>query len=185
ENFDAMKPGPPPRQWISATGKFQVREMDGGKVLAKLANNPATQRARVYMGPTDWHDYSVQVDARATEKRRQMGDAGVVAQRYALVLFGNHQRLEIHPWQADPRRTVKMSFEWQKDTWYRMKLRVENLEDGKVKLQGKVWPVAEAEPDAWTIEHVDPVPNRQGSPGIYADAPYEIFFDNLKVTPNV
>ena len=145
ENFDAMKPGPPPRQWISATGKFQVREMDGGKVLAKLADNPATQRARVYMGPTNWRDYTVQVDVRATEKRRRMGDAGVVAQRYALVLFGNHQRLEIHPWQADPRRTVKMPFQWQKDTWYRMKLRVENLDDGKVKLQGKVWPVADAE----------------------------------------
>jgi hypothetical protein len=183
-DFDARQPGPPPGHWINATGKFEVREMDGTNVLAKLANNPATQRARVYMGPADWHDYTVSVDVRATERRRQMGDAGVVAQRYSLVLFGNHQRLEIHPWQADPSRTVKTDFEWQKDTWYRMKLRVENQENGSVKLQGKVWPRDEEEPAGWTLEHVDEVPNREGSPGLYADAPFEIFFDNFEVTPN-
>ena len=39
----------------------------------------------------------------ATEKRRQMGDVGIIAQRYTLVLFGNRQKLELHPWQAEPR----------------------------------------------------------------------------------
>jgi hypothetical protein len=35
------------------------------------------------------------------------------------------------------------------------------------------------------IERVDPVPNRQGSPGIFGNAAVtEIHFDNLKVTPN-
>jgi hypothetical protein len=65
-----------------------------------------------------------------------------------------------------------------------MKLRVENLPDGKVQLQGKAWPAADPEPEGWTLEHVDPVPNREGSPGLYADAPFEISFDNFKVTPN-
>ena len=36
-----------------------------------------------------------------------MGDGGVIAQRYALVLFGNAQKLELHPWQANPARTVE------------------------------------------------------------------------------
>jgi hypothetical protein len=184
EDFEALQPGPPPRSWINATGKFEIRAVDGGQVLVKLADNPATQRARVAMGPADWHDYTVQVDVRATEMRRQMGDAGIVAQRYELVLFGNHQRLEIHPWQADPRRSVQTDFKWQKDTWYRMKLRVENMPDGKVKLQGKAWPAADPEPEAWTLEHVDPVPNREGTPGLYADARFEISFDNFKATPN-
>jgi hypothetical protein len=31
---------------------------------------------------------------------------------------------------------------------------------------------------------VDPIGNRQGSPGVYADAPFEVFFDNLSVVPN-
>jgi outer membrane protein assembly factor BamB len=184
ENFDDRKPGLPPSQWVNAGIKFEVREMDGGNVLVKLANNPASQRARVYMGPANWHDYTVEADVSATEKRRQMGDAGVVGQRYVLVLFGNHQRLEIHPWQADPTRTVKTNFAWNPDTWYSMKLRVENLADGNVKLQGKAWPRDEDEPEAWTLEHIDQVPNREGTPGLYADAPFEVIFDNYRVTPN-
>ena len=179
-----MKPGPLPPFWVSAGGKFEVRPVEGGNVLVKLSDNPATYRTRVYMSPTNWHDYTVQVDVRASERRRQMGDAGVVAQRHGLVLFGNDQRLEIHPWQADPTRTVKVPFEWKKDTWYRMKLRVENRRDGTIRALGKVWPVADTEPAAWTIEREDPVPNREGSAGIYANAPAEIFFDNLKVTAN-
>jgi len=184
QDFEAMNDGPPPPQWVGATGKFQVRELDGNKVLVKLSSNPLLQRGRAMMGPADWHDYTVQVDIRATEQRRQMGDAGVVAQGYSLALFGNHQRLDLFSWQADPSRTVSEPFPWESDTWYRVKLRAENLDDGKVRLQGKVWPVTEEEPDAWTIEHIDPVPIRQGSPGVYADAPFELFLDNLKVDSN-
>jgi hypothetical protein len=113
-----------------------------------------------------------------------MGDAGVVAQRYALVLFGNHQRLELQSWQPETERTVLISFPWKAETWYRLKLRVENLAGGKTRVQGKAWPAAEAEPAAWTVERVDAIPNREGSPGLYADAPFEVFFDNLKVTAN-
>jgi hypothetical protein len=79
---------------------------------------------------------------------------------------------------------VTASFPWKPDVWYRLKLRVENLADGKVRAQGKAWPAAEPEPASWTIERVDPIGNRQGSPGLYADAPFEVFFDNLKVTSN-
>ena len=75
-------------------------------------------------------------------------------------------------------------FPWKKDTWYRLKLRVENLPDGKVKAQGKAWAVGDPEPAEWLVERVDPIGNRQGSPGIYADAPFEVYFDNLKVTSN-
>ena len=35
-----------------------------------------------------------------TEMRRQRGDVGLINQRYSLVLFGNGQHLEIHPWRA-------------------------------------------------------------------------------------
>ena len=136
------------------------------------------------MGPSDLSEYTVTVDVLATEKRRQMGNAGVIAQRYALVLFGNHQRLELYPWVAEDKRTVKKDFAWEPDTWYRVKLQVENLDDGTTRAQGKVWPVSEPEPSEWTLEKIDPIPNLQGSPGIYADAPAEIFFDNLEVKHN-
>ncbi|MFQ5792224.1 MAG: PQQ-binding-like beta-propeller repeat protein, partial [Acidobacteriota bacterium] len=173
-----------PRHWISATGKFKLGEVDGNPVLVKLSDNPFLRRARVYMGPSDWSDYTVSVDIRATEKRRQMGNAGVLAQRYALVLFGNHQRLELHSWQPETARTVRTPFDWKADTWYRVKLQVENLPSGSARARGKAWLRSEPEPSEWTLERIDPIPNRQGSPGIYADAPSDIYFDNLEVTAN-
>jgi len=184
ENFESFAPGAPPKHWINTTGKYEVRELDGGKVLAKLADNPFTKRARSFFGHNAEHDYTIQADVRATERRRQMGDAGVVAQRYQLALYGNHQRIELQPWQPETERTVAKEFKWVKDTWYRLKLRVESLPDGKVKAMGKAWPANEPEPAAWLIERVDPIGNRQGAPGVYADAPFEVFFDNIKVTPN-
>jgi hypothetical protein len=126
----------------------------------------------------------VECDVSATERRRQMGDAGVVAQRYQLALFGNHQRLELQAWQPETERTVAVEFPWKKDTWYRLKLQVDNLPDGKVRARGKAWPTAEPEPEKWAVERIDPLGNREGSPGIYADAPFEVFFDNFKAYSN-
>ncbi|HET8549407.1 MAG TPA: PQQ-binding-like beta-propeller repeat protein [Bryobacteraceae bacterium] len=184
ENFDSLPVKAAPAHWINATGKFEVRQEENNRTLAKLADNPFTKRARVFMGPADWSNYTVEADVRAVEKRRQMGDAGVVAQRYSLILFGNHQRMELQSWQPETARTAEKPFPWKADTWYRIKLRVEPTADGKVRALGKAWPVSDAEPPAWQIERIDANPNRQGSPGIYADAINELFFDNLKVTAN-
>lgn len=185
ENFDTIEPGKVPMHWANTLGKYQVREMEGKKVLVKLADNAFTKRARSYAGPgAGWNNYTVEADVSATEKRRQMGDAGVVAQRYQLALFGNHQRLELQSWQPETERTVAIEFPWKKDTWYHLKLTVENLPDGKVRARGKAWPTGEPEPDKWLVEKVDVLGNKEGAPGIYADAPFEVFFDNFKVTPN-
>lgn len=185
ENFDAMTVNTFPQHWTNAGMKYIVREIDGNKVLVKTTEGSSLlSRARAYMGPSDLSDYTIEADVMATEKRRQMGEAGVIAQRYSLVLFGNAQRLDLTPWQPETARVTSIPFAWNKDTWYRMKLMVENLPDGKVRARGKVWLVGEPEPSAWTIEHTDPIPNRQGSPGIYGNALAEIYFDNIKVTAN-
>jgi outer membrane protein assembly factor BamB len=184
ENFDAMPAGAPPRYWINTTTKYEVRDVEGKKYLAKLADNAATKRARSFFGMNNEHDYTIEGDVMAIEKRRQLGDAGIVAQRYQLVIFGNAQRLELQPWQPETERTVVHEFAWKKDTWYHLKLRVENMPGGKVKAQGKAWPTGEPEPAAWLVERIDPIGNREGAPGIYADAPFEVYFDNIKVTSN-
>ena len=57
--------------------------------------------------------------------------------------------------------------------------------DGRGILQGKVWPRGDEEPDSWTIEAEDSVPNLSGSPGLFGSAKdAEIFLDNIKVTAN-
>jgi outer membrane protein assembly factor BamB len=174
----------PPPYWINSTGKFYVREHGGSRALMKRNDILLTKRGRLFFGPIDAHDYTVEADVLTTEKRRQMGDGGVIAQRYALVLFGNAQKLELHPWQANPARTVEKPFSWKPETWYRVKLRVENKADGTTAVRGKAWPTAEPEPEAWTIDYLDRMPHRHGAAGIYADASAETFVDNIKVTPN-
>lgn len=175
--------GAVPSQWINATGTFAGRDQAGDKVLVKLADDPFTRRARVFMGGGHLANYTVEADVLAHEQRRQMGDAGVVAQRYQLVLLGKSQKIELQSWQPETARTAHASFAWKPDTWYRMKLRVEK-EAGGVRARGKAWLMGDREPDAWTLERVDPIPNLHGSPGLYADAPAEVAFDNVRVTAN-
>jgi outer membrane protein assembly factor BamB len=185
ESFDAVEPTTFPGHWVGMMLKYQVRELEGNRVLVKTTEGSSLlTRARAYMGPTDMHDYTIEADVRATERRRTVGDAGVIAQRYALVLYGNSQKLNLEPWQPETQRTASVPFAWKKDAWYRMKLRVENLPGGQVRARGKVWPAGTPEPEAWLIERVDPIGNRQGSPGIFGNALAEIFFDNLKVYAN-
>jgi hypothetical protein len=72
-----------------------------------------------------------------------------------------------------------------------MKLEVQNLDGGRVRARGKVWPKGQAEPAEWTIERIDPIGNTKGAAGIYADVMNsdpkggsEIFYDNIKVYRN-
>jgi hypothetical protein len=183
ENFDAIAGEAPPPHWTNATGKFVVRDLEGSRALMRLEDQTTTRRARVFMGPWTLADYVVEADVRAMERRRQFADVGVFAQQYGLILFGNSQRIELHPWQTARAMTVAAPFSWKPDTWYRVKLRVENLANGTTRVQGKAWPRGETEPDGWLVEKTDTIPHRQGSPGLYADAPFGAYFDNVVVTP--
>ncbi|HKP83807.1 MAG TPA: PQQ-binding-like beta-propeller repeat protein [Pyrinomonadaceae bacterium] len=185
ETFDSFAVNSAPPAWVSMTMKYGVRDQNGNKVLAKLTEGSSLlSRSRAYIGPSDWSNYTVEADVSATTKRRQQGDAGVIAQRYVLTLYGNSQMLHIEPWQPETTRTKSMPFAWKPDTWYRLKLQVENLPDGKTRARGKAWPTSEPEPAAWMIEMIDQIPNRQGAPGIFGNGLSEVYFDNIKVYAN-
>ena len=40
-----------------------------------------------------------------------MGDIGITAQRYSLVLYGNEQKLKLEPWEPEIERTVTVPFD--------------------------------------------------------------------------
>lgn len=184
-DFDAWQGEAPPEHWINAGRKFVVQDLEGSKVLVRLPDNTPGRRTRVFMGPSTLSNYTVEADVRVPEKRRQMSDSGIFAQRYGLVLFGTNQKVELQPWQAAPGRTVKVPFETKPDTWYRMKLQVQNQPDGVTVARGKVWPRDEPEPEKWLVEKTDKLGHREGAPGIYADPISDHnYFDNLKVTAN-
>jgi len=185
ETFDSLAVNTLPPAWVNTTLKFNIQDLNGNKVLTKLTTGSSLlTRARAYMGPSDWSNYTIEADVSATQKRRQQGDVGVIAQRYVLTLYGNSQMLHLEPWQPEIARTQTMPFAWKPDTWYRLKLQVENLPDGKTRARGKAWPAGEPEPAAWMIERIDPIPNRQGAPGIFGNGLAELYFDNIKVYAN-
>ena len=185
ETFDALPDGQPPAGWINAVaGKFSVATLDGQKVLQKAADNTIFMRVRMFFGSTDWSNYTFDADVRTATRRRQMGDLGITAQRYSLVLYGNSQQLKIESWEPETARTVTKAFAWKPDVWYHLKLRVEDLPNGQVRAQGKAWPTGEPEPAAWTIEKLEPAGNRQGAPGFFISAEFGAAIDNVRLAAN-
>ena len=185
ETFDSYAEGAVPAGWINAVaGHYGVTTLDGQKVLQKAPDESIFQRGRMFIGPVDWSNYTFDADVRVATRRRQMGDIGITAQRYSLVLYGNSQELKLEPWEPEVKRTVTVPFAWKPDAWYHLKLRVENLPDGKVRARGKVWPTGQAEPAQWTIDKVDPIGNRQGAPGVFAFAQFGAYLDNIKIVAN-
>jgi outer membrane protein assembly factor BamB len=185
ETFEGFAEGAVPPGWVNAVaGKFTVVTLDGQKVLQKAPDNTLFKRIRMFTGSTAWSNYTVEADVRTPTRRRQQGDVGITAQRYSLILYGTSQRLKLEPWEPETARSVTMPFAWKPDTWYHLKLQVENQPDGRVRARGKAWPTGEPEPAAWTIEKVDPIGNRQGAPGMFIDAEFGAHVDNLKVVGN-
>jgi outer membrane protein assembly factor BamB len=185
ETFESYADGAVPPGWINAVaGHYAVATLDGQKVLQKAPDESIFQRGRMFIGPVDWSNYTFDADVRVATKRRQMGDIGITAQRYTLVLYGNSQELKLEPWEPEVKRTVTVPFTWKADTWYHLKLRVENMADGKVRARGKAWPVGDTEPAQWTIDKVDEIGNRQGAPGVFAFAQFGAYVDNIKIVAN-
>jgi outer membrane protein assembly factor BamB len=176
----------PPSWWMNATGKYAVKEVDGRKFVAK---SPRIQhsfytRARSFMGPINMSDYTIEADVRSPLQRRQQGDIGVVAQGFTLRRYGGHQKLEIQSWEPEVERIASKPYAWKPDTWYHLKLRVENLPNGVVRARGKVWPSGEPEPAEWFLEKTDPIGPRSGSPGLFGSAQFDMLYDNIKVYTN-
>ena len=185
QTFDSYADGTAPPGWAIVTGsQVAVATVDGQKVLRKAPLDTIFKRVRVFFGPTTWSNYTFEADVRAAERRRQMADVGITAQRYSLVLYGTSQRLKLEPWEPETARTVTVPFAWKSDSWYRLKLRVENLPNGRVRVRGKAWPVGEAEPTVWMIDKTDPIGNRQGAPGLFIDAQFGAYLDNFTITQN-
>ena len=181
ENFEGYTTEAPPPGWVNTPNKFDVKDLEGSKVLQRREDQTLTRRARMFFGAADMANYTVEADVRTTERRRQQGDVGVIAQRYVFVLFGNSQKVELQPWQPNVEMTKAAPFAWKGDTWYRVKVEAQNQKDGSVRVRAKAWPRDEAEPAAWLVEKVDAIGHKMGAPGLYADAPWGASFDNIKV----
>lgn len=180
EDFEGIPAGGNPRHWVWGGRGFRVDEQDGNKVLVKPPAARGLDRSNLYIGPPHMKGYTVQADLMGGRRRRWLPDMGLIAHRYLLDLQGAYQRLEVRSWSSDLRMVQRVPFEWEPDVWYTMKMRVD-VEAGRAVVRGKVWKRGDAEPDAWTIEAEDPLPIREGSPGLYGYSPANIYYDNVSV----
>jgi hypothetical protein len=180
-----------PLHWVGAAYRHQPIELpSGGNGLVKISTIPKGVRSQAFLGRPNVSDFTVQAEVYALDTKNKvpttkLPDMGVVAQRYTLALEGA-QRLQIRSWlaQGEDRFAKTVPFEWQANTWYTLKLRSEH-KDGKAILKGKVWKTGETEPEAWTVEGEDLVPNTNGSPGLFGNSTdAEFYVDNVIVTAN-
>jgi hypothetical protein len=200
-DFEKVPVGATPGGWVNTTGKFAVVDLNGNKVLKKLANDsrPPLSKANAYIGPPTMHDYVIQADLSSTYKNNNLPDMGIVNCRYSLVLSGNKHQLRLSSWDALPRINTTIPLEWKAGEWYRLKLEVIPKGDTAI-VHGKAWPKDQPEPKEWSIEVIDPRPNREGAPGLYGYATgildevaggpgsptavgAEAYYDNVIVTP--
>jgi len=137
----------------------------------------------VWIGPSTMKDYTIQADVFMTEQNRRLPSIGVTANRYSFIIKGNTLKLSLQSWPAHLRMAKEVRFRSDPDVWYTMKMRVDTKEDG-AHVRGKLWKRGEAEPEAWTLETIDPHANLNGSPGLYNYALAESYFDNVIITPS-
>jgi outer membrane protein assembly factor BamB len=194
-DFNKVPEGRTPAGWVNCQGKFAVVSINGGtKVLKKLALNasPLVARSHAYMGPPTMKDYTLEAEVMGSKLGDNLPDVGLTASRYTFFLQGNSQTLRLVSWDAVPRVDKTIAYAWTAGTWYHLKLTVEyNGDKGTAK--GKIWERGKPEPEDWTLEFTDPIPNREGSPALYGYATgipgggkvgAEAFFDHVKITPN-
>jgi outer membrane protein assembly factor BamB len=135
----------PPLPWIGARFKFDVRDLDGNKVLAKTLDNIFFQRATVFLGHPDEKNYTFEADVMSDGSRRTMSSVGVINQRYFVILQGNSQELEVS--SNSERIRVAAPFKWSPKVWYRLKTRVDVAADGSGVVRAKAWKKDDPEPD--------------------------------------
>ncbi len=199
ETFDGLAPGPfalAKLGWIGMDLRTELIEKDGSIVLHKLAKSPSApySRMRSFSGPPIPAGYTVSADLLASPRkgrRPTLSDMGLINSRYKLILLGYEKRMRLVTYSPIPRLQREVPFDWQADTWYRAKLTVD-VSGGKATVRGKAWPRDGQEPEDWMIEMVDPCPNVEGSPGLYAYSKgtrpgkpgSSVYFDNYQVKRN-
>ncbi|WP_020471222.1 PQQ-binding-like beta-propeller repeat protein [Zavarzinella formosa] len=198
QDFVQVPVGGIPGGWINTQAKYVVVEKDGVKVLSKTNTNPSppVARAYAYITPPETTGYTIESDIMGVEQKDKLPDGGILANRYTFYLDGKtdekgERTVRLISWEALPRIDVAAPFTWKSGQWYRLKLSVEVGEKEAV-VKAKVWARGEAEPEKWTLEFTDPLPNREGAAALYGyvtnadkDAPgSEIYYANISITKN-
>ncbi len=107
-DFEAMPEGKAPGWWVGGGNPWQIRSVEGNKVLVKVVREVGLLRNEMYFGPSTPSSYTIQADVFAVPKGRKIPDIGILANGYGLDLMGGNQQLQLRSW-ASEQRTRRMS----------------------------------------------------------------------------
>ncbi len=174
--------GQRPATWVNGI-VVAPAEVDGEKGLKKATAAKGRPSSYVWLGDSTMSGYTIQADVLMKEQKRRLPSIGITANRYNFIIKGNLVKLSVQSWPPHLRMAKEIRFRSDPDIWYTMKFRVD-IKGEEAHLHGKIWKRGEPEPEAWTLETVDPHANLTGSPGLYNYALADSYFDNLVVTPS-
>src|ERR1051325_3441863 len=155
----------PPLPWIGARLRYEVRDKEGSKARCKTTEHKWLQDGTIFFGHSDMKNYTIEADVMTEGNRRKMSEVGVINQRYAIVMKGNSQQIEISSNQERLRESVP--FKWEAYKWYRLKARVDVAANGSGVVRAKAWLRGEQEPDKWLIEVKHAHGHPMGNPGLF------------------
>jgi outer membrane protein assembly factor BamB len=193
--FDFNK-GDVPITWIGGRVRYVPREVGDQRVAVKLdvlptpknPHNKLGTRSNMYIGPSNLTDYTIQADVQLTENKdtkRLPEVVGLINSGYTFAIRSGDKSVSVYSWASHDYRTqASTPLEPQPGVWYRMKLEVRQVKN-KAEVKGKIWLRDQTEPAEWSVQMVDSLPVKSGSPGLSGNAQMaEFFVDNLSVTPN-
>jgi outer membrane protein assembly factor BamB len=180
-DFEGNPAQQPPPGWINGAVKLKPTDVDDSVAVKHGKAVVGRPSSYIWLGPSEMTDYTIRADVLLKEDARRLPNTGITAQRYNLFLKGNYLKLAVQSWPPHKRMAKEVRFRADPDVWYTLKLHVAIKDDGAHVL-GKAWERGEEEPDAWTLEAIDPHPNVQGSPGLYVYALADSYYDNIIVT---
>jgi len=182
-NFEKAAIGQAPDDLLILNGDFSVKESDGNKYL-ELPGAPLDTFGLLF-GPATTNA-GVRVSARVygTAKGRRYPQFGVgLGGQNGYILKVSAAKGAVEIFKGDE-SAASAPFRWKAGSWTMLKLRVGQPNGQAWKIEGKVWPQAEAEPKEWTITLDEKTPPRPGRASIWGSpiSGTPIRFDDLLLT---
>jgi hypothetical protein len=181
-NFEKAAVGPLGDDFLVLDGDFSVKESEGNKYI-ELPGAPLDTFG-VLFGPTTNAGVCVSARIFGTGKGRRYPQfaIGLDGQNgYKLKVFPAKDTVEIFKGDES---AASVPYHWKPGTWTALKMRIRQTDGPGWKIEGKVWPQAEAEPKDWTIFTEDKTAPRPGRASLWGSpvSGTPLRFDDLLLT---
>jgi hypothetical protein len=180
-NFEKIKTGELPEDFLVLDGDFAVKQEEGNKYL-ELPGAPLDAFGFMF-GPSARHGNEISARMFGTKKGRRYPVFGIAlngVNGYRLQIAPAKRAIELLKGSAV---VAKVPFRWGGDEWLRLSLRVEQTGATEWTVSGRVWADGKKAPANPTITYKEAKEPRNGKPSIWG-SPYSgtpIRYDDIVV----